>query len=74
MPPNTTTISYVLHQNWHHEEHIVVSCREWNKQANELWTKLGPQVEFFSGTDQMNEDSLTGIHYTEAQAPKLGTS
>ncbi|KAH7951664.1 hypothetical protein HPB52_011151 [Rhipicephalus sanguineus] len=52
--------------------HVVTACREWNKQANELCTMLGPQVEFFSTTNQMDEDYLEDIHYTEATGTHVG--
>lgn len=52
--------------------HVVTACREWNKQANELCTMLGPQVEFFSTTNQMDGDYLEDIHYTEATGTHVG--
>ncbi|KAH7955605.1 hypothetical protein HPB52_001707 [Rhipicephalus sanguineus] len=52
--------------------HMVTACREWNKQANKLCTMLGPQVEFFSTTDQMDGDYLEDIHYTEATGTQVG--
>ncbi|KAL1429353.1 hypothetical protein MTO96_016318 [Rhipicephalus appendiculatus] len=52
--------------------HTQSSCQEWNKQANELCTMLGPQVEFLSTTGQLNEDSLEDIHYTEATGIQVG--
>lgn len=52
--------------------HVLASCRECNKQAHQLCAKLGPQVEFFSATDQMDEDYLKGIHYMEAAGTQVG--
>lgn len=51
---------------------MTTACKEWNKQAKEVCSMLGPKVEFVPITEQLDENSLRDIHYTESASKEIG--